>query len=69
MSNTISSEEILSLLKQEIQNYEVKTEVSETGHIIRAGDGIATVYGIENAMYGEMVEFETGVKGIVQSLE
>ncbi|HIT88638.1 MAG TPA: F0F1 ATP synthase subunit alpha [Candidatus Coprocola pullicola] len=69
MSNTISSEEILSLLKQEIQNYEMKTEVSETGHIIRAGDGIATVYGIENAMYGEMVEFETGVKGIVQSLE
>lgn len=62
-------EEIISILKQEIENYDTKTQVSETGSVIEVGDGIVTVYGLDRAMYGELVEFETGVKGIILNLE
>lgn len=68
MSN-INQKDIISVLKSEIEDYEVKTTVKETGTVISIGDGIATVYGLDNAMYGELVEFETGVRGIVQNLE
>lgn len=68
MSN-INQTEIISVLKSEIEDYEVKTTVRETGTLIRLGDGIASVYGLDQAMYGELVEFETGVRGIVQNLE
>lgn len=68
MSN-INQNEIISVLKSEIEDYEIKTSVKETGTIISIGDGIANVYGLDNAMYGELVEFETGVRGIVQNLE
>ena len=43
--------------------------MQETGTVVRVGDGIATVFGMQHAMYGELVEFETGVRGIVQNLE
>lgn len=62
-------DEIVSILKQEIENYEVKTQVSETGVVLHIGDGIASVYGLDNVMYGELVEFETGALGITLSLE
>ncbi|MFA9423844.1 MAG: F0F1 ATP synthase subunit alpha [Sedimentibacter sp.] len=65
----IKQNEIISVLKNEIENYDIKTIVNETGTIIQISDGIATIYGMENAMYGEFVEFETGVRGIVQNLE
>lgn len=68
MSN-INHKDIISVLKGEIQDYDIKTAVKETGRIISIGDGIANVYGLDNAMYGELVEFETGVRGIVQNLE
>lgn len=68
MSN-INQSDIISVLKNEIQDFEIKTVVKETGAIIKIGDGITTVYGLDNAMYGELVEFETGVKGIVQNIE
>lgn len=64
----INQNDIISVLKNEIENYEMKTLVKETGAVISIGDGIATVYGLDNAMYGELVEFETGVRGIVQNL-
>lgn len=67
--SSINQNEIISVLKSEIENYEIKTIVKETGTVIQTSDGIAKVYGIENAMYGELVEFETGVRGIVQNLE
>jgi F-type H+-transporting ATPase subunit alpha len=67
--SNINQNEIISVLKSEIEDYEVKTTVKETGIIISIGDGIANVYGLDNAMYGELVEFETGVRGIVQNLE
>ncbi|HHV08954.1 MAG TPA: F0F1 ATP synthase subunit alpha [Clostridiales bacterium] len=67
MSN-MNQSDIISMLKSEIQDYEIKTTVKETGTVISIGDGIANVYGLDNAMYGELVEFETGVRGIVQNL-
>ncbi len=68
MSN-VNHNDIISVLKSEIENYDKKMTVKETGTIINIGDGIATVYGLDHAMYGELVEFETGVRGIVQNLE
>lgn len=68
MSN-VNASEIISVLKSEIEDFDRKNCVQETGTVIRVGDGIATVYGMEQAMYGELVEFNTGVRGIVQNLE
>ena len=62
-------EEIVSILKEEIARYEEKTQVSETGSVIQIGDGIATVYGLQNVMYGELLEFENGVKALAMNLE
>ena len=67
--SSINQNEIISVLKSEIEDYDIKTIVKETGNVIKVGDGIVSVYGMEHAMYGELVEFETGVHGIVQNLE
>lgn len=66
--SSVNPEEVLSVLKSEIEGYDTKTEALETGSVISIGDGIATVYGIEHAMYGELVQFANGTTGIVQSL-
>lgn len=63
------SKDIISVLKTEIKDFEVRSGASETGFIIRLGDGIARVRGMSGVMYGELVEFETGVRGIVQNIE
>ncbi|MFR3812692.1 MAG: F0F1 ATP synthase subunit alpha [Ruminococcus callidus] len=52
-----------------MEDFDRKSGVQETGTVVRVGDGIATVFGMQHAMYGELVEFETGVRGIVQNLE
>lgn len=62
-------EEIVSILREEISHYEEKTQISETGSVVQIGDGIATVYGLENVMYGELLEFESGVKALAMNLE
>ena len=54
---------------EEISHYEEKTQISETGSVVQIGDGIATVYGLENVMYGELLEFENGVKALAMNLE
>ena len=66
---SINSEEIISILKTEIENYDTVCKDQEVGTVIWVGDGIATVYGIEYAMYGEIVIFENGVKGMVQDIK
>ncbi len=63
------SKDIISVLKTGIKDFEVRSGASETGFIIRLGDGIARVRGMSGVMYGELVEFETGVRGIVQNIE
>ena len=67
--NSLKPEEIVSVLKEEINNFEVKTSVKETGTVIQVGDGIATVYGLEDAMYGEIIMFDNDIKGMVQKIE
>ncbi len=66
--SVIRSDEIISILKEEIANFDLVTRELETGSVISVGDGIATVYGIDHAMYGEIVIFENGVKGMVQDI-
>ena len=66
---SISSEEIISILKTEIENYDMVSKDQEVGTVIWVGDGIATIYGIEYAMYGEIVIFENGVRGMVQDIK
>jgi len=62
-------QEITSIIKERIKNFELKVDVEEVGKVIYSADGIAKVYGLTNAMAGEMVEFETGEKGLVFNLE
>lgn len=66
--STISSDQIISILKEEIQNYDLLTGEQETGTVISVGDGVATIYGMDHAEYGEIVIFEDGTKGMVQTI-
>jgi F-type H+/Na+-transporting ATPase subunit alpha len=65
----IKTEEIKSIIKKEIEAYKSELDVSEVGTVIQVGDGIAKIHGLENAMSAEMLEFESGVQGIVLNLE
>src|SRR5260221_13268701 len=65
----INVAEITSVLKQEIAGFESKLNVSEVGPVIEVGDGIARIYGLRNAMAGELLEFENGTMGQVFNLE
>ncbi|MFT4974469.1 MAG: F-type H+-transporting ATPase subunit alpha [Myxococcota bacterium] len=65
----IRAEEISEILKQQIKDYENRVEVSETGTILSVGDGIARLYGLRNAMAGELLEFPGGQMGMVINLE
>ena len=56
--SAINPDEIISILKEEIENYDEISQNQEVGTVISVGDGIATVYGIDHAMYGEVVVFE-----------
>ena len=61
-------EEIVSILREEISGYDNRVRQAETGTILEVGDGIATVYGLDKAVYGELVELDTGVEGMVMNL-
>lgn len=65
---SINSDEIISILRSEIEDYDVHARNQEVGTVVSVGDGIADVYGIDHAMYGEIVIFENGVKGMVQDI-
>lgn len=62
-------EEISSVIKEQIKGYTSKLDVSDVGTVIQVGDGIARVHGLEKAMSGELLEFESGVLGMAQNLE
>ncbi|MGI6713133.1 MAG: F0F1 ATP synthase subunit alpha [Bacillota bacterium] len=66
---SIRPEEISAILKQQIEKYQADVDVSEVGTVINVGDGICRIYGMQNAMAGEMVQFSNGVKGMVLNLE
>ncbi|CAM4117864.1 F0F1 ATP synthase subunit alpha [Campylobacter armoricus] len=63
------ADEISSIIKERIEKFDFNLEIEETGKIISIADGVAKVYGLKNAMAGEMVEFENGEKGMVLNLE
>ena len=67
--SSINPETVVAVLKDQIENYDQKTEIKEEGRIIQIADGIVTVYGMDQAMYGELVVFETGVHGLVMNVE
>ena len=62
-------EEITSILKDRIQQFDVETDLSEVGSVLQVGDGIARVHGLENCVALEQLEFEHGVTGIAFNLE
>jgi len=66
---SIRPEEISSILKEQIENYDKKIETNDVGTVIEVGDGIARVYGLSNAMVNELLEFPGGVMGMAQNLE
>ncbi len=63
-----SMEELMGSLRETVKGFQVGQDSSETGRVLEIGDGIATVQGLDRAVYGELVEFETGVKGMVMDL-
>jgi F-type H+-transporting ATPase subunit alpha len=65
----LQADEITSIIKERIEGFELKVDINEVGKVIGIGDGIAKVYGLNNVMAGEMVEFDNGVKGQVLNLE
>lgn len=69
MSTTIRPEEITSIIKERIANFESRLQMNEIGTVLTIGDGVARVFGLKNVLSGELVEFEGGVKGMVLNLE
>ncbi len=65
----MKADEISSIIKERIENFDLNVDVEETGKVISTADGIATVYGLKNVMAGEMVEFENGDRGMALNLE
>ena len=66
---SIKPAEVSAILKQQLTNFETKATLNEVGTVLQVGDGIARVYGLSNVQYGELVEFEDGLEGIVLNLE
>ncbi len=65
----IKTDEITSVLKKEISSFQEKMDLAEVGEVLAVGDGIARVYGLDNVMFNEMVEFEDGTLGLAFNLE
>src|SRR5690625_7192706 len=66
---SITADEISSIIKQQIEDFDSDVEVNDDGTVISVGDGIARAHGLDNIMAGELVEFENGIVGIAQNLE
>ncbi|WP_169973572.1 MULTISPECIES: F0F1 ATP synthase subunit alpha [unclassified Campylobacter] len=65
----MKADEISAIIKERIENFDLSVDVEETGKVISVADGVANVYGLKNVMAGEMVEFESGEKGMALNLE
>lgn len=64
----VNPAEVSAILKEQLSGFEAKASLDEVGTVLTVGDGIANVYGLENAEYGELVEFESGLQGMVLNL-
>jgi len=69
MAVQIRADEISEIIRNQIQGFDRKLDVAETGVILSVGDGIARIYGLDNVMAGELLEFPHGVYGMVLNLE
>ena len=69
MGAKINADEISSIIKERIENFDLSVDIEETGKVISVADGVANVYGLKNVMANEMVEFENGARGIALNLE
>jgi len=69
MEAQIRADEIGRILKEQISKYNKNVEMAETGSVLSVGDGVARIYGLENVMAGELVEFSSGVQGMALNLE
>jgi F-type H+/Na+-transporting ATPase subunit alpha len=69
MGMNLKPEEISLIIKQQIEQYNVKTKEEDSGYVLQSGDGIARIYGLENCMFGELLAFENGVQGMALNLE
>jgi F-type H+-transporting ATPase subunit alpha len=69
VANKLQADEISSIIKERIENFEIDVDINEIGKVVGIADGIATVYGLNSVMAGEVVEFENGAKGLVLNLE
>ncbi len=65
----IRPDEITSIIKKELEHYKTRLRVESVGHVIQLGDAIARIYGLDDAMMGELVDFSNGILGIVLNLE
>ena len=69
MDNDLKVENIGEILRSRIKGYEQKVDTSEVGTVISVGDGIARAFGLDQAKAGELVEFQSGISGLVLNLE
>ena len=65
----LKSQEVSAIIKERIESFDINVDISETGRVLAYADGVANVYGLNNVMYYEMVEFESGDIGIASNLE
>ncbi|MDE5604426.1 MAG: F0F1 ATP synthase subunit alpha [Eubacterium sp.] len=68
-SSSVDAEGIISILRSEVKDFDFETNSEEVGSVIRVGDGIATIHGLDHVMYGEIVVFDCGIKGMVQDIK
>jgi F-type H+-transporting ATPase subunit alpha len=61
----IKPDEVSSIIREQLSNYKSAAQLEEVGTVLQVGDGIARIYGLSNVQSGELIEFETGLKGIV----
>lgn len=66
--SSVNQDNVLAVLRRDIKDYENKNDSEEVGTVVRVGDNIAVIHGLNHAMYGEIVVFENGVKGMVQDI-
>src|SRR5690554_949626 len=65
----VKPDEVSAILRQELSDFKTEAELQEVGTVLQVGDGIARIYGLNSVKAGELVEFETGVTGVVLNLE
>src|SRR3989338_470205 len=65
----VRASEISRVIRMQIKDFEKKVDVSEVGTVLNIGDGVARIYGLDQVMAGELVEFSNGVRGLVLNLE